>query len=94
MLILFQGFKEKPLNYINADYFNNKSVHQLIQNSWISKFFLPCSPERNSVRLSEFVCKKSFNAKHLTVSHRQIRMMLTEFLSGKHGSFHLRTFFD
>ncbi len=36
--------------------------------------------------LFEFVCEKSLIAKHLMTSRRRIRIILTEFISGEHGS--------
>ncbi len=36
--------------------------------------------------LFEFVCEKSLIAKHLMISRTRIRIILTKFLSGEHGS--------
>jgi hypothetical protein len=48
-------------------------------------------PKETQWVLFEFACEKSLNAKYLITSRRRIRIILTKFLSGEHGSFYFST---
>ncbi len=79
-------------------FFLNWSIDYQIKNSktkfgritfWILTTLFPTvrfPPNETQWVLSEFVCEKSLNVKDLMTSRRIIRIIFTEFLSGKHGT--------
>ncbi len=80
MTYVSKGMGSNPKNYTALEEYSIffYSLNRLRN----SHFSLPCSFERNSVSIVEFVCDKSLSAKLLMTFCRRIQIILTEFLRG------------